>query len=176
VVHHLRKPPGGQKGFMPMSLNSVRGSGHIGAMASTVLGMQWVPTSAEANPNGPRKLWCLKNNLSLFPDPLGVMLGPHPDNERVATVRYGDAPEPYRSPSNVELCADWIVDVIRECGEPMSPAEVIELGQREGYGERMVYRARKKLGDEIVDTEGYRHPQNRWATAEMAEDRSEGEA
>ena len=38
VLHHLRKPPGGQLSLPGMSVHDFRGSGHITAMSRTVMG------------------------------------------------------------------------------------------------------------------------------------------
>jgi hypothetical protein len=169
VVHHLRKAPGGQKTFLPMTLNSVRGSSHIGAMASIVVGMQWIPTAAQPDPNGPRKLWCLKSNLALKAPPLGVTLEPHPSDPEVAAVHYGDAPEPYQKPTKAELCAEWLLDTLHGNGEPMNPNQLLELAESEGFSRATLYRAYKHLGDQITDTQGRQHPENKWALPGMLE-------
>ena len=37
--------------------------------------------------------------------------------------------------------------------------------EAEGFSQRTLYRSREKLGELIVDTEGHKHPENRWALA-----------
>ena len=47
----------------------------------------------------------------------------------------------------------------------MKPQEIVERAEGEGFSQRTVYRSREKLGELIVDTEGHKHPENRWALA-----------
>jgi len=164
IVHHLRKRSGPQTSFLPMNIDSIRGSSHIPAMARNVLGLQWIPTSYELDENGPRRLWVMKSNLTRYPDPLGVYFDPHPEIPDIALLRYGEAPEPYREMTKGDYCAEWLEDLLQNADEPMKPAEIVELGREEGFNGRMIYRTRQKLSASIEDTEGKdtRNPENRW--------------
>ncbi len=162
VIHHLRKAGGNQVSFAPMNLNDVRGSGHIGAMASAVMGLQWVPTAANPDPNGPRKLWCLKSNISLMPEPIGVHLDPHADDPDVAQVTYGDAPLPYKKATKTEMCQEWLIAFLIENGEPCRPDYIQEMAKDDGFSRATLYRAHKALGDHIKDTYDTKHPENKW--------------
>jgi hypothetical protein len=77
-------------------------------------------------------------------------------------VVYGEAPERYREPTQTEACGAWLVDALREAGEPMSPREVVALAREAGFKKGVVYRARKELEGVVVDTEKKMSPRNRW--------------
>ncbi len=54
-------------------IHDFRGSGHITAMARTVLGLSVVQTGKTFSLNGPRRLELVKTNLGPYPNPLGVL-------------------------------------------------------------------------------------------------------
>jgi len=168
VIHHLRKRSTAQL-TLPgmMDIDAIRGSSHIPAMARNVLGLQWV--SGGADRNGPRKLQVIKSNLDRYPEPLGVWFDSHPDHPELAVLRYGPAPQDEdETPSKLEECAAWLLAVLAEEG-PLSPAEVIDLAKYESFSESTLYRARKALGDQVVNTAGWRDPANQWALADNDE-------
>jgi hypothetical protein len=70
----------------------------------------------------------------------------------VAMIRYGEAPEPFREPTKGERCEAWLASLLQEAAEPIKPKEIYELGEEEGFNERMIRRVRKKLGEHIKDT------------------------
>jgi len=164
IVHHLRKHSGPQTSFLPMTIDSIRGSSHIPAMARNVLGLQWIPTNESLDENGPRRLWVMKSNLTRYPEAVGVFFDPHPLDPDVALLQYGEAPEPYREPTKTDLCAEWLEDLLRDAEEPIKPADIVEWGRDEGFGRRMIYRTRERFGGLIEDTEGpgTRSPSNCW--------------
>jgi len=162
LIHHLRKRPGGQMAFT-FTQDDVRGSGHIVAAARSVLGLSIVQTGPQPDKNSPMRLEILKTNLARYPRPLGVQKVPL---EPVGvTLRYGEAPEEYQEPSKGDQCADWLLATLLESGEPMKPQELIELAAEEGYSRAMLYRAKKAMPDQVVDTCGGTHPNNKWALA-----------
>ena len=172
IIHHLRKGANvGPLPFAPMTIDSIRGSSHIPAMARHIWGLQFVPAGPEPGLDDPRRLWIMKTNLGTSPDPLGVTFDPHPDNPDVAQLTFGDAPQPYKEMSKVEQCAEWILTQLREAGAPIKPAHFIEQAEVEGFYSSLIYRARKHLGDLIVDSEQQsRNPNNTWALAGTPED------
>lgn len=162
IVHHLRKKSGPQTSFLPMTLDSIRGSSHIPAMARNVLGLQWIPTTNSLDENGPRRLWVMKSNLTRYPEPIGVFFDPHPQNPDVALIRYGEAPQPYQEMTKGDYCGEWLEDLLKNTDEPMKPKEIFELGKEEGYNKRMISRIRQRL-KHIQDTEqDPYHPDNEW--------------
>jgi len=171
IVHHLRKRSGPQTSFIPMSIDSIRGSSHIPAMARNVLGLQWIPTSESLDENGPRRLWVMKSNITRYPEAIGVFFDPHPLDDEVALLRYGEAPEPWREPTKGDLCAEWLEDLLRDAEEPMKPKLVVEIGREAGFNRRMIYRTAERLNRFIQNTEGddTRHPDNRWRWVEPEE-------
>jgi replicative DNA helicase len=165
IVHHLRKRHGPQTTFLPMTIDSIRGSSHIPAMARNVWGLQWIPTTdRELDQNGPRRLWVMKSNVGIYPDPVGIFFDSHPQNDEVALLRYGEAPQPYQERTKSDECAEWLEDLLREADEPMAPGDVVEMANVVGFNRRMVYRVRNKM-DEIQDTEDAHHPDNKWQWA-----------
>ena len=78
-------------------------------------------------------------------------------------IRYGDAPQPYREPTQTEACGEWLLETLQKAGEPMRPKEVLVLAKKGGFKEGTIYRASKELEGTLVNTEGKKAPGNRWA-------------
>ncbi len=161
LVHHLRKRSSGQTSFLPMTLNSVRGSSHITAIARNIVGLQRVPSGDEADPNGPLRMWVMKSNAGLIPDPMGVNLDPHPDKPSVARITYSSTPpQPYSEPTKLDIAMDWLESIFAD-GQEMEPADVIEMGKEQGLSRRTIYRAKNNLP--IRNTaDSKHHPDNKW--------------
>ncbi len=158
LIHHLRK----RNGLAAMDLLSAddfRGSSHIIAMARSILGLNIIQTGEEQDRNGPRRLDVLKTNLGGYPKPIGIEFLPLEPTG--VLLRYGDAPEKYQPPTEEEHCAEWLLQTLRETG-PMKPKDVIQLGKEVGYLERMIYRARGSLSDQVLNTAGRKNPENMW--------------
>jgi hypothetical protein len=52
---------------------------------------------------------------------------------------------------------------MQAAGEPLKPADVIEIAEAQGFSRRSVYRARRLLGAQIRDTEeNLKNPNNMW--------------
>jgi hypothetical protein len=146
-----------------MTLDDVRGSGHIVATCRSILGLSVIQTGSHLDPNGPRKLQVLKTNLGVYPDPLGVQFIPQPP--RGVQVQYGDAPQRFASPTTAERCGEWLLATLAEASRPLRPCELVEAAQDAGFTRSMVYRARRQLGERIVDTAGHKNPDNQWDLA-----------
>lgn len=147
IIHHLRKKPQMQltfPGMETMTLASVRGSGHITAMATNVIGL----ALAGQDRNGPRLLQVIKNNLGKYPDPIGVTFSAWEQNNDVAILTYGDPPTLADNRPRVEQCLDWLIDFLDANGAS-DVADIIEEAECEGYNRRMVYRARKRAGIDV---------------------------
>lgn len=163
LIHHLRK-----RQPLPLiddlTADDFRGSGHIIAMARSVLGLNIVKTSPDADRNGPRKLDLVKTNLAMYPNPLGCEFVPlHPSG---VFLKWGPPPQRYEEPTQGDQVATWLLSLLRESDEPVKPADVIEAGLELGYSESAIYRARKALEGKIVNTAGRRSPDNMWALSE----------
>jgi hypothetical protein len=125
-----------------------------------VLALSVIQDGPEPDRNGPRRLEVVKTNLCRYPRALGVRFE---DNGRAAPeVCYGDVPKPHHEPTQTEECATWLLDLLREAGEPLQPKEVVELGKEYGFKEGTIYRARKELEGEVVNTMGKKARGNRW--------------
>jgi hypothetical protein len=163
LVHHIRKPGAGGQQMMlyDISLEDLSGSAHITAMARSVLGLHVVRTGPKPDPNGPRELKILKTNLGPYPAPLGFEFSPlHPEGVFLNWLE--DVPEPYKEPTKLEQCIEWLETTLREAKEPIKPQDVIDLADSEGFGRRTVYRARNRLAGRIRNTEGQNDPNNAW--------------
>jgi len=162
LVHHLRK-----RGVLPLvdalSLDDFRGSSHIIAIPRSVLGLSIVQTGPQPDRYGPRRLEVVKTNLARYPQPIGVEF--LPQNPDGVVLRYGQPAQQYHQPTKADECAEWLLCTLQEAGQPMKPAEVVELGEEAGFSRSMVYQARRTLGDSIRNTAGERNPRNLWALA-----------
>ena len=149
LIHHVRKRNSGLVNapqFTPITLDDFRGSGHIVAMARSVLGLSVVPQGSQPDSNGPRQLEVIKNNL----DGVGVLL------------QWGIAPELWRAPTKLDACVTWLESLLRAAGEPLAPKEIVATGQEEGYSRALIYRAREVLGEKVRSTAGRRNPRSLW--------------
>jgi hypothetical protein len=169
LVHHLRK-----RGLLDardrLSIDDFRGSSHIVAIARSVLALSMVQVGPEPDRNSPRLLEVVKTNLARYPDPLGVEFRPgYPDG---VVLGYGDPPQTYHPPTKVEQCMEWLVETLRAAGEPMRPREVEGLAGEEGFGHTTLYKARGRLRERVHDTQGRRHPGNRWQLKAEVEEES----
>lgn len=157
VLHHLRKPGGGQLSLPGMSLHDFRGSSHITAMARTVMGLNVIQNGRQFSLNGPRRLDLVKTNLGTYPEGIGIEM------ERTdAAVKfiYGKAPG-WDEEGPGQKCEDWLIEYLENNG-PCKPAEVLAAGEAAGYNERMIYRVRRQL-PEIVNSRGKKAAGNLWA-------------
>jgi len=162
LVHHLRK-----RGVVPLvdalSLDDFRGSSHIIAIARSVLGLSIIQTGPQPERDGPRRLEVVKTNLARYPEPIGVeFLSQQPTG---VVLRYGEPPQQYHQPTRADECVEWLLRTLKEAGQPMKPAEVVELGEQAGFSRSIVYQARRMLGDSIRNIKGERDPHNLWALA-----------
>ena len=160
LIHHTRKrsaaaPPG------PMTPDDLVGSTYIVAGCRVVIGVSVIQTGPQPDRNGPRRVEVLKTNLARFPDPLGCDIGREIDG--AVAVRYSDAPQPYHEPTTVDLCADWLLEVLREASQPLPPRDLVTMAGAESFSRATLYRARERLGSAIVNTDNPRHPDNKWA-------------
>lgn len=168
LIHHLRKPGVQLPPPRPLTFHELRGSSHITALSRSIIGLHWVQTGPQQNLNDPRRMQVLKTNLCCYPQAIGVNFRPMPNDPEVAEIVYGEPPQAYQQPTKREECQTWLMDVLAKYGE-LRPAELVEMAQEEGFSERTVYRARSKLGEQILDTQGHRHPNNTWALPDREE-------
>lgn len=158
LIHHLRK-----RNPMAMldliSIDDFRGSSHIIAMSRSVLGLSIIQTGPDKDRNGPRRLEIVKTNLNRYPEPLGLELLPL--EPRGVLLQYGDCPQPWHDPSEVERCMAWLLETL--AGGPMS---VGELEEERMYSRSTIIRARERLGSKVENTEGRQSPDNKWKLAD----------
>jgi hypothetical protein len=167
LVHHIRKPSGGGQHMMNLDLDvsDLSGSGYITQQARVVLSLRVIQTGPEFNPNGPRELKVIKNNLGAYDPPLGFSFVPaHPSGVILKWDK--NAPKPYKEPTQFDECKEWLEDLLRGNPEGVKARDVVAAGETEGFKRDMVYRARKELGNHIQNTEGRKAPGNCWKWAE----------
>jgi hypothetical protein len=134
LIHHLRKRGKATPMMDLVTADDFRGSTHIIAMARSVLALSIIQEGAEPDRNGPRRLEVVKTNLCRYPPALGVRFeegggegdqrGDHPSTalgtgsgSPVPWLVYGETPREYREPTQAEVCAAWLVEVLEEAGE-----------------------------------------------------------
>ena len=163
VLHHLRKPPGGQLSLPGMSIHDFRGSSHITAMARTILGLTVVQTGRQFSLNGSRRLDLVKTNLGPYPEEgIGVQLETEGDAVRFV---YGE-PVSFEQESPGDSCEEWLIEYLEEHG-PSKPGDVVKAASKEGFTRDTLYRTRKKLSDQVFNTKSnLRHPGNCWTVNE----------
>jgi hypothetical protein len=162
LIHHLRK-----RNLLAMmdlvTIDDFRGSSHIIAMSRSVLGLSIIKHTREVDRNGPRRLEVVKTNMVRYPEPLGVEFVPLAGNPDYPYLLYGDPAQPYKEPTEVEMCAEWLEVTLEEYG-PMKPQDIVTMAMEEkGYSRATVYRARDILEGEIESVQGRRSPNNHWA-------------
>jgi hypothetical protein len=170
VIHHLRKPNGGQLTLPGVSIHDFRGSGHITAMARTVLGLSVVQSGKQFSLNGPRRLELAKTNLGPYPDPLGIQIVDTPAGTKAFV--YGEAPS--AETTMRDECQDWLLEILED--GPMKVKEVLAAGEVLGFGRNTIFRARQDLEGKIVNTKGNRHPGNRWVLHDWKSDEESQES
>lgn len=170
LIHHLRK-----RSKIPLmdlvGPDDFRGSGHIIAMARSVLALSTIQDSPEPNRNGPRRMEIVKTNLCQYPKPLGLAF--ESDGEmRAPVLRYSlDAPKPYREPTQTEECAAWLLDTLEERGVPMKPKDLFAAAAEMGFKDGVVRLARRSLEGTVVDTARAKNSSaNMWALADWVVD------
>ncbi len=163
LIHHLRKPTKGVT--QPVTMHDLRGSGHLVAMARSILGIDVLKTGPEEDLNGPRQLKVLKKNRGKYPKPLSVQYQDSATNPDVAVLSYGPLELFERYPETLtEKCAAWLIDLLDERG-PTSFTEIQALAAQEDFRYWVLIEARQLLGDKVVDTLGPKRFGNKWALA-----------
>ncbi len=154
LIHHLRKR--NPLAFMDLvTQDDFRGSSHIIAMSRSVMALSIIQASKERDPNGPRRLEIIKNNLNRISDPMGVVFKPmHPAG---VMIEYTDPPEKYHEPSEVERCIEWLLATLAS-----GPMSISELEDEQLYSRRTILRARERIADKIENTQGHQAPDNKW--------------
>lgn len=171
LIHHLRKPNKGVT--QPVTMHDLRGSGHLVAMARSILSVDVIKTGPEEDMNGPRQLKVLKKNRGKYPKPLSVQYKDSPTNPDVAVLSYGPIELFERYPETLtERCATWLVDLLDERG-PLPFTEIQTLASQEDFRYWVLIEARQSLGNKIVDTLGPKRFGNKWALATQSIDEAE---
>jgi hypothetical protein len=154
LIHHLRKR--NPLAFMDLvTQDDFRGSSHIIAMSRSVMALSIIQSCKERDPNGPRRIEIVKNNLNRIPEPMGVVFKPmHPSG---VLIEYTDPPEKYREPSEVERCMEWLIETLSS-----GPMSISELEEEQMYNRRTIIRARERMADKIENTKGHQAPDNKW--------------
>lgn len=189
VIHHLRKRArsGRPSNLHQLVADDLRGSSHISAAARSVLALSPVglpspfpiphppgPAAASAHSPTPppadrRRLVVIKTNLCRRPPLLGLLL--QGENVPVPTLCYSPFDEswlePPSQPTQVSLCARWLLAFLAQAGTPTKPSDLIRAAAEQNFSQRTLYRARHALADSIVELgSGLHDPNKRWTLAE----------
>jgi len=169
LIHHLRKP--GKGTTQPVTMHDLRGSGHLVAMARSILGIDIIKTGPEEDMNGPRQLKVLKKNRGKYPKPLSIQYQDSTTNPDVAVLSYGPLSAIDRYPESLpEKCATWLLDLLEERG-PLTFAEIEDHAARAGFKRWVLIEARQILDDQVVDSIGPKRYGNKWTlTSQLVDD------
>lgn len=161
LLHHLRKPKN-ESTYSRVTLHDIRGSGHLGAMSRSAIGV-WVQG---ADIKGPRQIQLIKTNLVRPPMPY-----PSPLTSRYQPVEpgagggYGLTYEAVAAPTLPDTlggdCASWLKRTLAE-NEPLSYLELKEMAGEAGYKENTLQAARRLLDWKVADTVGPGRKGNKW--------------
>lgn len=130
VLHHLRKKAYLEKS-QPVSLDHLRGSNAIGAMARVVWGIDRPAGSEDV-----RRLSVIKSNLSAFPEPIGFEIG-----ER--GVSWCDAPTEPRAETILDRAIEFLSSTLQRGAKPA--ADLHREAELAGISAATLRRAREKL-------------------------------
>lgn len=162
LLHHLRKPGGGQLSLPGVSIHDFRGSTHIVALARSVIGLSVVQEPGKQfSLNGPRHMEVVKTNLApAYPPKLEIRLQ---REETGVRFEYGAvAGQVVEAEPSAE---EWLLEFLSDNG-PTKFKELVDAATADGFSKATIYRARKKLGGRIVDSSGRQGKGNLWMLAE----------
>jgi hypothetical protein len=154
LIHHLRKRTyaGRSAHVRPVSLDDLRGSSHIVAVARSILALSTMPPAPSSGDRpgavDARRLEVIKANLCHRPPALRLFLGSGTAG-KVVLHYAGPITAPPPPVTQVELCARWLLDLLAGT-EPLRPAQIVEAAAGAGFSRSAVYRARNSLGDRIL--------------------------
>lgn len=160
LVHHLRKTSSLVTRSWIVTLDDFRGSTNIVNHTRSVMALSQVPVGPEADPNSPRLLAIVKSNVAPHTKPLGFEFTQLASGE--AMLKWGEAPEPYKEPTQLDRCKEWLKQLLISEMFPLKPAEIIQRAAEESFSASLVYRARRELSGVIHNTRGHKDPDNCW--------------
>jgi len=162
LVAHTRKPPAMFTGKGEINQDDIRGSGHVVNMARSAIGVWLVQTGPEPDPNGPRIMAVIKSNYGRKPKPIGYEVLDDANNN--PKIFFQDAPKPYKEPTKIQKCAEWIIEALEDLAIPIPPKELEAMAFQEGFKRDTFYGAHRALEKDgrIVDSHGNKHPDNTW--------------
>jgi RecA/RadA recombinase len=160
IIHHVRKGLPIQARSNTISMDDVRGSGHIGAMARSILGLAVIQNNDQPKEgNGAHILCIMKSNISPFPEPLSFELVQK--DEKTVILEWVPLPNELNHSSSVGACKGWLRDLLRRRGV-LKPQAVVELAKEAGFSRSILYQARNGLGERIESTREKFDPENTW--------------
>ena len=174
LVHHLRKPGGGQLMLPGISIHDFMGSAHITAMMRSVIGMSVVQQKGrQFSLNGPRRVEVVKTNLTpTYPPALAVTL----EQPSPGAVRFSYAPvEADDTGADEQTPEEWLVKYLEENG-PTAFGDLVDDAEQENISKTALHRARKRLGGRIVDSGKRQSQGNQWMLVEQRESAADSDA
>lgn len=160
VLHHLRKPSAMQLSIPGVSIHDFRGSGHITAMARTVLGYSVVQTGKQFSLNGARRLDLAKTNVGDYPEPLSVQMIKDPSGVRFEYSRAADL----QAGTERDEAAAWLLETLELADEPLSSSEIVKQALEQDFSRPTILRALDALeaSGAISATKGRKITGNKW--------------
>lgn len=149
IVHHFGKPRKDQS--REATLDRLRGSSAIGAMARSVIAVD----RPDAEDDRVR-LSCVKNNLALLPEPLGLQIGG-------SGIDWTDeAPSSPRRELVIDRAREFLMAKLQR--GPVASSDLVSDAEAKGISQDSIYRARKKMAlVSVFDPADPRHRRTLWA-------------
>ncbi len=108
-----------------------------------------------------RRLEVVKTNLCRHPPPLALRF--EGEGVAVPTLHYSEWVEPPPPPTQLDLCARWLIDYLADADSPVKPADVVRAAVEQGFSRPTLYRARQALAGKVIDLGNSPHdPNKRW--------------
>ncbi len=131
ILHHLRKKTRDEAGEV-VSLDRVRGSSALIQPCRIVLSLDAPDPEDEAH----KRLSCIKSNLAMPPEPLGMKIGR-------AGLTFGDPPERPGKTTQTDKGEALLRHMLQDGERPA--ADILEAAMAEGISEPTLHRAKKRL-------------------------------
>lgn len=131
LTHHLRKRVTYDHAGN-LTLDQILGASAITQIARVIWAID-LPDPAEPRH---RRLATVKNNLALFPDPLGFHVGDD-------GLRFGPAPEPPGRHAEIDRAIAFLREQLAH--DPLPAKEIETLYKDAGFARRTVFRAKRRL-------------------------------
>lgn len=144
IIHHLNK--GHAQESPEVSLYRIRGSTVIPALARSIIALERV--TDETN-----RMRVMKSNLAHITSRHTITVLPQMDkNGDIMTFEYKPYEPPPAKHNKKEKCAAWVMNMLEKHGGSIDLADLVSMGEGEGYSRQNLYAAKDVLEDRIFVT------------------------